>query len=141
MWADNETTKYFLNYYVHSNLIKEYVTNSSLFPLTMRVFGDRGSGKSSIMSMLEQKLKNNNKILTIYFNSWFFESYEDTKISLLENILLELSKNETLDQTFKKKILSLISRVDYLKLAKDTIQNNHLILLFLIVSWIIIKVL
>jgi len=27
MWADNETTKDFLNYEMHANLIKEYVTN------------------------------------------------------------------------------------------------------------------
>ena len=47
----------------------------------------------------------------------------DKKISLLENILLELSKNETLSETAKKKILSLISRVDYMKIAKDGINK------------------
>ena len=123
MWADNETTQDFLNYEVHANLIKEYVTNPTLLPLTIGIFGDWGSGKSSIMRMLEEKLKNNERILTIYFNSWLFEDYENAKVSLIENILLELSKKEKLSDIGKKKLLELLSRVDYMKLTSDGIKK------------------
>lgn len=123
MWADNETTKDLLNYEVHCNLLKEYLIHKELLPLTVGVFGDWGSGKSSIMRMLEEKFKSEEKVLTIYFNSWLFESYEDAKISLLENILLELSKGQSLTQEAKNKILQLLSRVDYMKLASDGIKK------------------
>jgi predicted KAP-like P-loop ATPase len=119
MWSDNETTKDFLNYEIHCNLIKEYVTNSKLLPITIGVFGDWGSGKSSIMKILEQKVKQDDKVLTIYFNSWLFESYENAKVSLLESILLELSKNTKLEEKAKKKVLQLLSRIDYMKLVTD----------------------
>ncbi len=53
MWADNETTDDLLGFRVHSDLIQSVVTDPSLLPVVLGVFGDWGSGKSSIMKMLQ----------------------------------------------------------------------------------------
>jgi predicted KAP-like P-loop ATPase len=123
MWADNETTKDLLNYDVHCNLLKEYLSDVNILPLTIGVFGDWGSGKSSIMRMLEDKFQNDDRILTIYFNSWLFEGYEDAKISILENIILELSKHKGLSPQAKGKILGLLSRIDYMKIVSEGVKK------------------
>ncbi len=56
MWSDNETDKDLLGFKVHSDLIKGVIKNERILPISVGVFGDWGSGKSSIMKMLEQEL-------------------------------------------------------------------------------------
>jgi predicted KAP-like P-loop ATPase len=48
MWADNETADDLIGFKVHSDLILDVVTDSSLLPVVLGVFGDWGGGKSSI---------------------------------------------------------------------------------------------
>ncbi len=60
MWSDNETINDLIGFNVHKDLIKSVVTNPDLLPVTMGVFGDWGSGKTSIMKMLEHDLNPEN---------------------------------------------------------------------------------
>lgn len=53
MWSDNETHKDFLGYQVHSELLQRIILNDSLLPISIGVFGNWGSGKSSLMLLLE----------------------------------------------------------------------------------------
>ena len=57
MWADNETYEDLLGFQVHADLIRSVVLNPKLLPVTIGVFGDWGSGKSSIMEMLKRDLE------------------------------------------------------------------------------------
>lgn len=117
MWSDNETSIDLLGFQVHSNLIKAIVTDAKLLPVTVGIFGDWGSGKSSIMKMLQENLKENDKVACIYFNGWQFEGYEDAKAALVYSILLELSTHQRIIPGAKEKAKSLLKRVDWLKLA------------------------
>jgi len=119
MWADNETTDDLLGFNIHCHFIENYINNKNLLPITIGVFGDWGSGKSSIIKMLEEKFSKNEKVLSIYFNGWLFEGYEDAKSALIENIILELSKNQNLSSEAKKNIIELFKSIDYMKAVSD----------------------
>ena len=42
MWPDNETATDLLGFDVHANLLRAVITDDSMLPLTIGVFGDWG---------------------------------------------------------------------------------------------------
>lgn len=129
MWADNETSKDFLGFKVHSDLIKSVITNPNLLPTTIGLFGDWGSGKTSIMKMLEHDLDPENysepadkekyeKILCIYFNGWLFEGYDDAKAAILTSVLTQIAEKKTVNAQIQEKIGGLIQSVNWMRMAK-----------------------
>jgi Ni2+-binding GTPase involved in maturation of urease and hydrogenase len=66
MWSDNETVDDLIGFRVHADLLQQVVCDKSLLPITIGVFGDWGSGKTSIMKMLQKQLETNEKIAVIY---------------------------------------------------------------------------
>jgi predicted KAP-like P-loop ATPase len=92
MWSDRETTIDLLNVEHLVTAITGTVTRGHLRPLTLGVFGDWGSGKSSVISMAKQRVEQDHpNILCVYFNGWLFEGYEDAKAAILGTILDELA--------------------------------------------------
>ena len=100
MWPDNETATDLLGFDVHANLLRAVITDDSMLPLTIGVFGDWGGGKTSIMKMLEASLDPDtyaegsaqhsqcNSIATVCVNTWQFEGYDDAKAALISAVLL-----------------------------------------------------
>ena len=80
MWSDKETTEDLLGYTVHASLLKNVVTNEKNLPITIGLYGDWGSGKTSILKILEEELKNDNDTVVVYFDGWSFESFDDAII-------------------------------------------------------------
>ena len=68
MWNDNETNSDFIDYQHLVNAVTSIIDNASLLPCSIGVFGDWGSGKSSLMKMVEEKYNENDDILIINFN-------------------------------------------------------------------------
>ena len=87
MWSDKETTQDLLGYTVHASLLKNVVTNEKNLPITIGLYGDWGSGKSSILRILEEQLKKDDDTVVVYFDGWSFESFDDAKMALIQGIV------------------------------------------------------
>lgn len=125
MWSDNETKDDLLGYQVHADLLKEVVLDPSMLPISIGVFGDWGSGKSSLMLLLKESVnqwmnEDTNKkerVVQIQFNSWQFENYEDTKLTLIETVLTAIEKDLKKQENVFEKAGDFLKKIKYLKLG------------------------
>lgn len=140
MWSDNETGEDLLGYQVHAELLCNVVLDPSMLPISIGIFGDWGSGKSSLMLLMQKSIeewknkvaeenkklkeaKKNAKVLQIMFNSWQFEDYEDTKLTLIETILSEVIKDIKEHRDIFEKADECLKKIQYLKLGVVVLKN------------------
>ncbi|MEZ5196416.1 MAG: P-loop NTPase fold protein [Bacteroidales bacterium] len=117
MWNDNDTNIDLIDYTYLVNAVASILEDDEMLPITIGVYGDWGSGKSSLMRMIEDSVSNE-ETLCIKFNGWLFEGYDDAKGALMKNIIEETIKNRTLGEKAKKIARKLLKNIDWLKLAK-----------------------
>lgn len=135
MWSDNETTEDLLGFQVHADLIRSIVIDPEMLPVTIGVFGDWGSGKTSVMRMLEKSFNSDNyeerseeqkeceQIACLYFNGWLFEGYDDAKSAILSSILLQLGEHKSFGSKVQDKVVGLLKSVNYMRLARLGLQS------------------
>lgn len=127
MWPDKETNIDYLNFGYIVDLIVEIAMNRKLTPSTIGLYGDWGSGKSSLMKLAQDKIEELSKAkkkkedetpktLCIEFNGWLFEGYEDTKTSLCGTILDTLDDEQRFGPEVANKAKVLIKKIDFKKL-------------------------
>ena len=114
MWNDNETHQDLIDFKYLTDSVNIIINNDNLIPSTIGIYGDWGSGKSSLMKMIElENTKPEN--LIIKFNGWLFEGYEDAKIALLTTLIDEIIKSRTWDEKAKTYLSRLVKRIKWLK--------------------------
>src|SRR5215469_4764184 len=126
VWQDNETEIDLLGFDVHADLIRSVITDQSVLPVTVGVFGDWGGGKSSIMKMLQKELSNNQAypdVVCLYFNGWTFEGYEDAKSALLTSILIQLGEHKKFGPKAKDWVVKLLRRVKWMEVGKVAVKT------------------
>lgn len=120
MWKDSEAEIDFLNFDYLIGVLKDIIDNEDLLPATIGVYGDWGSGKSSLIKLAINDFEENEDIVCLNFNAWLFESYEDAKASLLGSILDKICEEKKLTQKATDIVNGLYKSIDKLKLFKKS---------------------
>jgi hypothetical protein len=124
VWSDNETSIDLLRFDYLASAVSRIVLSDRLLPTTVGVFGDWGSGKSSLLKMIWADLEKDPNVLCLSFDGWLFEGYEDAKTALMGTILDAIEERIKGDATLWEKVKgrwqALRDRVNWLRLAAIT---------------------
>lgn len=123
MWKDSETELDFLDYGYLVKSITEIVHSDDLLPACIGLYGDWGSGKSSLIRMCKTQLEEKDKnIKCLIFNGWLFENYEDAKTAILGEILDTFKEEAKASEKIKIALNTLFKSIDKFKLAKSALK-------------------
>jgi hypothetical protein len=117
MWSDNESLSDYIDYSHLVNAVTGIINNDDLIPCSIGIFGDWGSGKSSLMRMVEAEYENKENVLVLKFNGWLFEGYEDAKTVLMGRIVDEIINKRKFNEKALKYAAKLLKRIDWMKVA------------------------
>ncbi|MBN1813058.1 MAG: hypothetical protein JXA14_14575 [Anaerolineae bacterium] len=78
-------------------------------PFTIGVFGEWGTGKTSLMCMIERELRKNSSVVSVWFNAWRYEQDEHPIVPLVATIIRGLDEHKTALETLGEKGKSLVT--------------------------------
>lgn len=120
MWSDNETSTDFLNFSETAEQITRILKRPDLRPISLGVFGGWGSGKSSLIKMVQARLESTDlrgDFLAVNFDAWLFQDYDDAKSALFETIGRKIEEAAKNNVDLRKKVKSFLSKIDTLRVV------------------------
>lgn len=115
---DNETIIDLIQYGPVAKSVVALLGKARGNPITIGVHGDWGAGKSSVLAMVQEGLKDQPKTLCLRFNGWTFQGFDDAKLVMLEAIVTEIRAARPGVKKVGEHVEQLIKRIDWLKVAK-----------------------
>ena len=129
MWKDSESNIDYIDFEYIADLVNEIALDDSLLPASIGVYGDWGSGKSSIMSISQNSLcKKDRSALIINFNAWLFEDYGDAKNTIINCILDNIENKIKEKKSIIDKLNNLRKSINGFELVTALIKNSPTII-------------
>lgn len=105
-----EDDEFGFNEYV--NILGSEILATEELPFTVGIFGEWGTGKTTLMHLLEEYFKDE-KTKTIWFDPWEYERKNDIRDALIRSILVEISKKNS---SLQNRIEKLLKKMAWLSL-------------------------
>jgi hypothetical protein len=83
-----------LGFRTYSQVISDTVRGTS-GPFTIGVFGEWGTGKTSLLQLIKKNLSEDSDCVTVWFNAWMYEREEHPLLPLLATIVKTLSEENS----------------------------------------------
>ncbi|MEX7491995.1 P-loop NTPase fold protein, partial [Acinetobacter baumannii] len=101
-----------------SEIVVNVLSNPAMLPISIGVFGSWGTGKSTILNLIEQKLQAEKKedYILIKFDAWLYQGFDDARAALIEVVTLEIAKLVEDNKTLLDKTKTITKRVNKLRL-------------------------
>lgn len=117
MWSDVESNEDYLNFGEVSSLAIDIISSPKMLPVSIGIFGNWGSGKSSMLNLIETQLKDSTdkNYIIVRFDAWLYQGYDDVRAALLETIASTLLEHADTSKVADK-VRSLLTRVDKFRL-------------------------
>ncbi len=102
IFGDSPTIEDGLGFEDYAGILLDLIGNfDAESPLTIGIHGRWGSGKTSLMRMLEKRFEDGEGVKTVWFNAWAYGD-EPIGLALLQQIVIEFQKEKKLKKKGKK---------------------------------------
>ncbi|MEQ9330209.1 P-loop NTPase fold protein [Thalassobaculum sp.] len=126
MWADVDTKKDFLNYSEVAELVVDVVRDPSMRPVSVGVFGTWGTGKSTLLNLIEAGLSPaagaDSDFIVVRFDAWLYQGFDDSRAALMEVIastLIQAAEGRPSVLTQAKRLLGRVNKMRALGLLAE----------------------
>ena len=132
MWNDVETQTDYLHFSVISQTVADMIIESGDNPISIGVSGSWGAGKSSMVKMIGESIKERDKeekkkkYIFLEFNAWLYQGYDDARTALLHSVSEKLAsemkeRKIKKDNSAWKKLGNFTKRINWFQVSKLTL--------------------